>query len=123
MGWMRSGDVFARGNEVASQRESAEFGLWYPTLNAKGAFRMGQPIICARDKLARSGGGLAEARWGGFFFLGKVFVDGGGGFAAFGDGPNNKRLTAAHVAGGEDAVNRGHVICGGDVAAIIEGEA
>ena len=41
----------------------------------------------------------------GFGLLCEVFVDGGGGFAAFGDGPDHERLAAAHVAGGEDAVD------------------
>ena len=39
------------------------------------------------------------------------------------DGPDDERLAAAHVAGGEDAVDRGHVVGGGDVAAIVEREA
>jgi hypothetical protein len=57
-------------------------------------------------------------------FLGsKPGVDGCGGFAAFRDGPDYEGLTTAHVAGGEDAIDGGHVIrVGGDVAALVEGD-
>src|SRR5208337_813936 len=43
------------------------------------------------------------------------------GFAAFGDGPDNQRLAAAHIAGGEYAGNARHVIgVGRHVAARVE---
>ena len=46
---------------------------------------------------------------------------GSGGFAAFGDGPDDQRLAAAHVAGGEDAGDGGHVVgVGSNVAAAVE---
>ena len=49
------------------------------------------------------------------------FVDAGGGFAAFGDGPDDQRLAAAHVAGGEDSWDRAHVVrVRGDIAARVE---
>ena len=57
-------------------------------------------------------------------FVGKVSIDCCCGFAAFCDGPDDERLTAAHIAGSEDAVDRGHVVgVGGDVAALVESDA
>ena len=55
---------------------------------------------------------------------GEVGVYGAGGFAAFGDGPDDEGLAAAHVAGGEDAWFGGLVVGGGfDVSAGVEFEA
>src|SRR4051812_17745847 len=54
----------------------------------------------------------------------EIFVYCAGGFAAFVDGPDDERLTAAQVAGGEDAFQAGHVVAAGlHVAARIELEA
>src|ERR1022692_538122 len=44
----------------------------------------------------------------------QVLVDVAGGVAAFGDGPDDQGLAAAHVAGGEDAGDGGHVVPAGD---------
>src|SRR6202035_3473337 len=37
-------------------------------------------------------------------------IDGTGALAAFADGPNHQRLTAAHVARGEQAIARGAIV-------------
>ena len=59
-----------------------------------------------------------------FRFRGEITVDGGGGFASFRDGPDNEGLAAAHIAGGKDAFDGGHVVgVGGDVAAAVESDA
>ena len=51
---------------------------------------------------------------------GEVDVYGAGGFAAFGDGPDDEGLAAAHVAGGENARLGGLVVgVGFDVAAFV----
>ena len=50
----------------------------------------------------------------------QVSIDGGCGFASFGNGPHNEGLTAAHVTGCENAGNRTHVILCGDIAARVE---
>ena len=60
----------------------------------------------------------------GFRLGGEVAVNGGSGFAALGDGPDHQGLAAAHIAGGKDAIHRGHVAgVGGNVAAVVEGQA
>ncbi len=54
-------------------------------------------------------------------FAHQVFVNAARRLAAFRDCPYNQRLAAAHIAGGEDTGNRGHVIrVGFDVAPPIE---
>src|SRR6185312_6937085 len=54
----------------------------------------------------------------------QVFVNSTGGFSAFGDGPNDERLTTTHVARREDARDGGHVFfVGRDIATLIEVEA
>ena len=51
----------------------------------------------------------------------EVFVHSNSGFAAFGNGPHDERLAAAHVSRGEDAGDRAHVVrAGGDVAARVK---
>ena len=51
----------------------------------------------------------------------QVFIDGPGGFAALGYGPDHQRLASAHVAGGEDSALGGVVIVAGfDVASRVE---
>src|SRR3954452_3960309 len=51
----------------------------------------------------------------------QVPVDGGGGAAALGDSPDDQRLAAAHVPGGEDARDRGGVrAVPGDVTPLVE---
>src|SRR6185437_1698917 len=44
----------------------------------------------------------------------------GCGFAPFVDGPDDQRLAAAHVAGGEDSVDGSHEVRCHDVAAVVE---
>jgi len=41
----------------------------------------------------------------GFSDSGEVAIDGRGGFAAFADGPDYKRLAAAHIAGSKDILD------------------
>ena len=73
--------------------------------------------------LADVGGDGSPCAWRRLLFCGQIFIDGGGGFAAFGDGPDNEGLAATHVAGGEDAFTRGHKVGGGDIAALVQSEA
>src|ERR1700722_9473224 len=51
----------------------------------------------------------------------EVIVDGFGGAATFGNCPDHERLSAAHIACGENPRHRAHIVpVGGDVAAPIE---
>ena len=53
--------------------------------------------------------------------MAQIGVHGGGGVAAFGDGPDDERLATAHVAGREDTRDGRHVAgASADVAASIE---
>src|SRR5437870_7726685 len=54
----------------------------------------------------------------------QVLVDESCRLAAFADGPDNERLAATHVSGGEDAGNVGYLFCvRGDVAELVDNHA